>query len=148
MTLILVLPFGLFLLNVYNNWFHTNNNANLHADALSWVHFLSVHLACLFFYSFHILLRLIVVSIQVFPLWPISSFWPRFYFVAILDPSGHSLRDMVLDPGYDVGLNHLRPCVSHFTQRRFLACCRIPILGCVFFYTFHGAYAVEEKHTL
>ena len=60
MTLILVLPFGLFLLNVYNNWFHTNNNANLHADALSWVHFLSVHLACLFFYSFHILLSKIL----------------------------------------------------------------------------------------
>ena len=45
MTLILVLTFGLFLLNVYDYWFHTNDNANLCTDALSWAHFLSVHLA-------------------------------------------------------------------------------------------------------
>ena len=120
MTLSLVLPFGLFLLNVYDYWFHTNDNANLHANALSWAHFLSVHLACLFFYSFQVLLKLIVASIQVFLLWPILSFWPCFYLGTILDPNGCSLRDMDLDQ---------------------------PILGCVFFYTVHGAYAQLGKDT-
>ena len=153
MTLSLVLPFGLFLLNVYDDWFYTNDNANLHANALSWAHFLSVHLACLFFYSFQVLLKLIVVSIQVFLLWPILSFWPCFYLGTILDPNGCSLRDMDLDPGYNVGVNRLRPRVSCFTQRHFQACCRVriqpmqPILGCVFFYTVHGAYAQLGKDT-
>ena len=115
MTLILVLPFGSILFNVYNYWFHTKDNANLSVYALSWVRFLSIHLACLFFYSFHVLLKLIVVSTQVFPLWPTLSFWPCFYLGTILNPNGHSLRDMVLDPGYDFGVNPLRPCVSCFT---------------------------------
>ena len=153
MTLILVLPFGLFLLNVYDYWFHTNNNANLCANVLSWARSLSFHLACLFFYWFQVLLKLIVALVQVFPLWSILSFWFRFYWETILDPNGHSLRDMVLDPGYDVGVNCLCPCVSLFIRRRFLACCRIhiqpmrPILGCVSFYTVHGAYAQLGEDT-
>ena len=104
MILILVLPFGLFLLNVYKYWFHTNDNANLCANALYWVRFLFVHLACIFFYLFHVLLKLIVASTQVFPLWHILSFWTRFYLGTILDHNGRSLRDMILDPGYDVCL--------------------------------------------
>ncbi len=112
MALILVLPFGSFLLNVYDYWFHTNDNANLRANALSWARYLSFHLACLFFYLFHMLLKLIVALVQAFPLWPILSFWPRFYWETILDPNGRSLRDMVLDPGYDVGVNHLCPRVG------------------------------------
>ena len=124
MTLILVLPSGLWLLNVYNYWFHTNDNANLCADVLSWARFLSVHLACLFFYLFHVLLTLIVASIQVLSLWPILSFWPRLYLGTILYPNGRSLGDMIL---YNVGVNRLRPRVSCFTQCRFLARCRIRI---------------------
>ena len=123
MTLVFVIPFGLFLLNVYNYWFHINDNANLCADALSWVCFLSVHLACLCFYLFHVLLKLIVASIQVFPLWPILSFWSRFYLGTILDPNGRRHRDMVLDLSYNVGVNRLCPCVSCFTQCCFLARC-------------------------
>ena len=100
-----------------------------------------------------LLLKLIVASIQVFPLWPILSFWPRFYLGTILDPNGRSLRDMVLDPGYNVGVNQLRPRVSRFTQRRFLARCRVriqpmqPILVFFPFYTVHGAYAQLGEDT-
>jgi hypothetical protein len=79
--------------------------------------------------------------------------WPCFNWETIIDLNGPSLRNMDLDPGYDVGVNHLCPCVSCFTRRRFLARCRIwiqpmrPILGCVFFYQVHGAYTQLGKDT-
>ena len=85
---------------LYNYWFNTNDASDICSDTLCCTTYIFYYASCLTLCSPHILLRLIIGSVQLLPFWTLFSFWPCLYYLILTNPKHRSFLQMMRDPRY------------------------------------------------